>query len=166
MAGTAKPSNVNAEITDYTLGAFSTRNSRIYSAIKPSNLFNQSITGAWTTGFDWNYSGDYMTITINKKCNIWRYNGADVTQNKALSITPATFKQQNTLTTAKGWQLWVEELEPGTYTFAYKSGYRGDFEWYLESVENPSAMIKAKVLERINNNKYFQHCVKYKIEEE
>ena len=165
MAGTAKPTKVKKEMTQYTLGVYKNNNHGTYGTIVPENLFNQNVNESWDHAFDWNTSGDYMTLTVEYKCNIWRYAHPNYTdQSSNLDIQPQTFKKQHTLPHTVGWQLWIEGLEPGTYTFTGKGGLRLDTEWYLEMTETPSSIIKEKVLNTINNNEYFKKCLKCEIE--
>jgi hypothetical protein len=169
MAGTARPDNlkIKLEMTKYELGEWRNNNSGTYPNVKPSNLFNQKVNESWEHAFDWNSTIDYMTITIHEKCNVWRYGHASYTdQNSALNIIPNTYTKQRTLERKAGWQLWIEGLEPGTYTFKATGGLRLDMEWYFECVQTPSALVQSKVLDTINNNKLFQKCAKYQVEED
>jgi hypothetical protein len=158
MAGTSKPNveKLGKEMTDYTINEFRSNNA-VYAGCHPKYLFDGiEKTSVWWQSFDWNYSSDYCTITFNKKCNIWRK--GDSSQLNPLNISPNTFKTQHPLRgDTSEYQLWLEGVEPGTYTFSHKSGYRGDVEWYLEEVQSESQLIKNIVKNAIINHELIKN---------
>lgn len=140
MAGIAKPDNdiligTKTEMTNYKiLGDKSSNGSG-----RAGNLFNGTIGGYYGDAFDWNYSGDYINIQINKPCNLYVYLATNAyDQNGPLAIVPETYKEQHELTKRTGWQLYVTGLEAGTYTFANNGYARNDTEWFFEEIESSS----------------------------
>jgi len=169
MAGTSKPNveKLGKEMTDYEIVTY-----RSHNSCNPIYLFDGiEAPSNWRHSFDWNYNGDYCTITFNKKCNIWRKTLPNNGHNNSLNITPNTYKTQHTLKNPNNsgdYELWLEGLEPGTYTFSHTGKYRGDIEWYLEEVQTESKMIKENVKDAILNHELIQkHVMPFEtIEEE
>lgn len=140
MAGTARPSDdiligSKVEMTDYVILGDKSGN----GSNRAKNLFNESIGGYYGDAFDWNYSGDYIDIQIDKPCNLYVYLATNAyTQNSQLNITPETYEEQHTLAKGAGWQLYVTGLQPGTYTFASIGENRNDTEWFFEEITTSS----------------------------
>lgn len=169
MAGIARPSDdiligSKKEMTDYEIIQSFHYNCGYDTAYK---LFNRTIGKYYADAFDWNYNTDYITIKINKPCNLYIHLTTNALgDHSPLNIQPTTYEQQNTLQTIYEWQLWVTKLQPGTYTFSHLSGCRNDTEWFFEEITTESQMIKNNVKNTILNNKLFQeHCVPYENEE-
>ena len=156
MAGVARPNDdmligSKKEMTDYEIINYNNRNSGT-----ASNLFNASYLYGYD-GYDWNYDGDYMTIKINKPCNLYIHLNKDyLGQKNSLNITPTTYENTYNLSSKIGWQLYVTELLPGIYTFTHKNGYRYDSEWFFEEVIIISDKIKNAVKEAILNHELIQ----------
>lgn len=140
MAGIAKPNDEiligsKIEMTNYKI----LRDKSGNGSGRAGNLFNGTIGGYYGDAFDWNYSGDYIDIQIDKPCNLYVHLATNAYgQNSSLNITPETYEEQHDLYRGAGWQLYVTGLQPGTYTFASIGENRNDTEWFFEEITTSS----------------------------
>ena len=156
MAGIAKPNlpDLNDEMTEYQLIKSYNTNSP-YGYGTGAALFDEKIHSYPYQNkhvFSLNYKEDYLVVRVDKRCNVYRI-GTDFNQNGSLRISPSTYKKVNVVT-SNGWELYIEGLEPGTYTFTNNGAYRSDSEWFFEEVplHDASTVIKKRVLEAIKNS--------------
>ena len=165
MAGIARPSNdiligSKKEMTDYKILNFIS-----WDNDNPNNLFDEKIDTY--NFFRWSMVSDMLTIQINKPCNLYIYSAYGYGYGP-LDIHPDTFKKIYDLKCIDEWQLYIENIKPGTYIFqTHHAGgtNRFDSEWFFEEIDMSSKIIKNSIKETILNNKLFQeYCIS--IEEE
>lgn len=100
--------------------------------VSPVQLFNGITLENDRWGWNWNYTGDWLDITVLKKCNVWVYPAslnANYTATK-VTVTPAKYTKLNFyegvtkdyFATNNGWFKMIENLEPGTYRIENKTG--------------------------------------------
>lgn len=159
MAGIAKPNvaNLGAEAT-VSFGA----SYGIYYRSNATGLINGNTPNEWDTSnvVYWDDLGDYITITINKKVNIWRSGTLSwktyINKFKILKLNTTTsvfedvtsnYVQVTSAIINGEWEKTISNLEPGTYRLV-ATGRRIDSEWYIET-----AYVN-KLLILINGNGY------------
>lgn len=153
MAGISKPNieNLGEEMTEYQiLGSYSKNQSNGYGSAY--SLFDGISNNSKSALFSLNFPTDYVKIKINKKCNLYRI-GTPLapTQMGELIITPTTYEKVNKITIL-GWELYIEGLEPGTYTFSHKQDYHSDTEWFFEEYKSPTDKLKNAIVQTIKDN--------------
>ena len=114
------------------------------------------------TPFSWQYVGDRLKININKPCNLYIRLGLYYDQpicNGDLTITPNTYGKQYKLSQTSDWQLFLSNIQPGTYEFTKGSNTRKDDEWFFEEVKTYSKIVKDYIKEAIINNELIQKYV-------
>lgn len=158
MAGIAKPDNIiligsKKEMIDYE--------------VIDSYCYNQGATGPYlfdgiygsyssNTGFDFDYSSDYIKIKINKPCNLYICLDSEYpNRTSKLIFNPDTYKAQEQLQSGTQWQLMIKNLKPNTYIIK-GTGSTVFSEWFFEEIINPSEKIKNSVKNTIINNELIQ----------
>lgn len=124
--GIDKISGIGPEMTDYSFGAYNSYNAKS-GMVKPEYLVDGLFYQSNNWGFDWNYKGDYLTFTVNKKCNVWvylyNYDGK-VCFNENISIIPNNRyeKYNKGIKYSPTWFKILEGLQPGTYVLKRDNG--------------------------------------------
>lgn len=155
MAGTARPSDdiligSGIECTSYEiLPEYNCAGG------SPQELFDGRTPNAWTTGScDTTYATNYFCLKFNMYVNIyrcgtdsWRH-GIEPSIIYKLNETTLEYEEiTSTITqnlspiTNYQWELYIEDLPPGTYKFHGTGKTRVDSEWFLERV--PSEILKS-----------------------
>lgn len=124
--GIDKIPGIGSEMTDYSFGAYNSYNAKS-GMVKPEYLVDGLFYQSNNWGFDWNYKGDYLTFTVNKKCNVWvylyNYDGK-VCFNENISITPDNRyeKYNKGIKYSPTWFKVLKGLQPGTYVLKRDNG--------------------------------------------
>lgn len=148
MAGTLKPSIVGLkrEVPVTVLGYNMVGKSGMTNS--PALLFNAVHGNTSYYGATWYYTYEYVSIKVDKPCNIWRLGCTDGSYYTPFTVvldlaTGINIAPKVTVTPAQGasvWGMFIKNLPPGSYKL-YGASTRTDSEWYVEQVTN-SYLIK------------------------
>lgn len=158
MAGNAKPitAGLNIEATYTVHGVSGSQGSG--GTISNPGLFNGITIDEWNTAnvMYWYGTSNYIDITINQPCNIWRSGTAGWKQYTAPFIiekfdnsiwTVVAHTQTITQITHLQWEKTITNLPSGRYRFKVgAASLRMDSEWYLEQAVTLKFLIQDGLL--------------------
>lgn len=145
MAGIAKPNNNMLEAS-YVVNSFYSTNNGSSDNGDSCGLFDGVVVDEWSTNnvFYFRGSDNYVDITINNDCNIYRCGTASWSegyQNKLkiekyeneewIDITGSITQNERAITLFE-WDKWITNLQKGRYKFSNAYGVRLDSEWFIE----------------------------------
>lgn len=145
MAGIAKPNNNMLEAS-YVVNSFYSMDNGSSDNGDSCGLFNGVVVNEWDTNnvFYFRQSNNYIDITINNDCNIYRCGTASWSEGyqtklkiekyeneEWIDITGSITQNEKAITHLE-WDKWITNLQRGRYKFSYLNGARLDSEWFIE----------------------------------
>lgn len=153
MAGIAKPNDNMLEVS-YVVNSFYSTDNGSSDNGDSCGLFNGVVVDEWSTNnvFYFRQSNNYIDITINNDCNIYRCGTASWSEGyqtklkiekyeneEWIDITGSITQNEKAITHLE-WDKWITNLQRGRYKFSYLNGVRLDSEWFIE--KEPKVVLK------------------------